>query len=1120
MASGIATRQFELSVDSDNNANTNIQSNFSGRVPREDSDQQQEQLTIRVYFPRTDGPPQLGITVEDPNAANSKRGHNNKKERKQKPSYDHDYQNCVLPGDLEPASPSTTSIQINNGTGPSNGAKSQKNDSIQRGLKITKIQAGSVIDVNGQFRLGDIILGVNGVTFSKRNFNEAQRTLREFVIKQSSHGPLLLKVIRRSQAPTTSVPSTANSHIPTVENNTVVNSHNEPSLARITKLNQASIRSQTSSSTNTQEIRPKEVAASNNTGCTFNTRRIGTKHRIIFSKSQDGGFGIKIAARDNTFGPDRPIYITAITTTGSAFRDGRLKEGDMLLEVNRVSLVGKTQNEVTKMLKAIPVETPVEFLISRQDDQEAQHETHSKFETISNTQVETKHNEVTARQETDDPVDFNNLSLIDLDAPIKNDDPIYNSENFDRKIDNIFNQQTRIDGPGTYVYDIPLNGTKSAGLGLYLKYPALGDKDLGIWIAKVITGGAAWKDGRLQPDDQILAMNGISLINLSNAQASETLTAAVCRGIGPEATSNTIRLHIHRRDPAIVAKILHGTNNHIEHSDLATSQHIKSFSTSDTHPMKLINDTQDSYITAYDRTIHSRSQSSNETSNQASHKLSSHNSHDDSIMSPHTQANDSLKLSNDSCNGNNSVNNSSERTNDTSSAISQITDYTSVVVDNTNEKPMISIPDNHINLYEQQPTQPKTLDTSVVTKYDAHQNNDAEPGITSCDDESICNLTGEEAFQRDGFGRQSISEKRHAQLMAKNTDTFKRNQKLRDERQLQRQLDMGQEDHRSVVIDAQNLESISHRIMVPDNTDTHSLNIERHPIHDDIVIPRAGTVRVGRHRKVNDSFRAAVDKSYDHGNTYLSAPMPHVQLHNRDGSNISRPYYPAPNQGFNHYHPQQHQQQNLVLYYDDGPQFGTEQNFNRAIPAYNSHNSYGQQGGFYQSSLHHPYHSQLSYDASMSRQSSHFHESTSPSQVHNQYLANHYHHQQVPINVHHDAMHNGLKVYPTQAVPPMVLRQPPSGSHYISRVPLNTTQVMPARHQQMDQQHILNVNQRLSTGPLRNGYDKNNPSIQKQPELVDKDARFNQKSQEGLKLHRRKWPCKLLKLFKHSKNDK
>lgn len=48
-------------------------------------------------------------------------------------------------------------------------------------------------------------------------------------------------------------------------------------------------------------------------------------------------------------------------------------------------------------------------------------------------------------------------------------------------------------------------------------------------------------------------------------------------------------------------------------------------------------------------------------------------------------------------------------------------------------------------------------------------------------------------FSRDAFGRQSMSEKRHATLDAKSTDTYQRNKKLRDERQRQKAQEDAQE---------------------------------------------------------------------------------------------------------------------------------------------------------------------------------------------------------------------------------------------------------------------------------------------------------------------------------------
>lgn len=47
---------------------------------------------------------------------------------------------------------------------------------------------------------------------------------------------------------------------------------------------------------------------------------------------------------------------------------------------------------------------------------------------------------------------------------------------------------------------------------------------------------------------------------------------------------------------------------------------------------------------------------------------------------------------------------------------------------------------------------------------------------------SQLSLENPQGFSRDAFGRQSMSEKRHATLDAKSTDTYQRTKKLREER--------------------------------------------------------------------------------------------------------------------------------------------------------------------------------------------------------------------------------------------------------------------------------------------------------------------------------------------------
>lgn len=64
----------------------------------------------------------------------------------------------------------------------------------------------------------------------------------------------------------------------------------------------------------------------------------------------------------------------------------------------------------------------------------------------------------------------------------------------------------------------------------------------------------------------------------------------------------------------------------------------------------------------------------------------------------------------------------------------------------------------------------------------SHDKSSTSIGLT----DSETSLNHDSGFQRDGFGRQSMSEKRHAQLNAKNTDTYQRNKKAKEERERQR----------------------------------------------------------------------------------------------------------------------------------------------------------------------------------------------------------------------------------------------------------------------------------------------------------------------------------------------
>lgn len=82
-------------------------------------------------------------------------------------------------------------------------------------------------------------------------------------------------------------------------------------------------------------------------------------------------------------------------------------------------------------------------------------------------------------------------------------------------------------------------------MGISVKGKTSGSQDLGIFIKSVINGGAASRDKRLRTNDQLLNVNGISLLQQSNSDAMETLRKAMMHTEGP--VPGNITLTIARR---------------------------------------------------------------------------------------------------------------------------------------------------------------------------------------------------------------------------------------------------------------------------------------------------------------------------------------------------------------------------------------------------------------------------------------------------------------------------------------------------------------------------------------------------------------------------------------------
>ncbi|XP_063463405.1 partitioning defective 3 homolog isoform X27 [Pan paniscus] len=212
----------------------------------------------------------------------------------------------------------------------------------------------------------------------------------------------------------------------------------------------------------------------------YNTKKIGKRLNIQLKKGTEG-LGFSITSRDVTIGGSAPIYVKNILPRGAAIQDGRLKAGDRLIEVNGVDLVGKSQEEVVSLLRSTKMEGTVSLLVFRQED--AFH----------------------PRELNAEP------SQMQIPKETKPEDE-----------DIVLTP----DGTREFLtFEVPLNDSGSAGLGVSVKGNRSKENhaDLGIFVKSIINGGAASKDGRLRVNDQLIAVNGESLLGKTNQDAMETL---------------------------------------------------------------------------------------------------------------------------------------------------------------------------------------------------------------------------------------------------------------------------------------------------------------------------------------------------------------------------------------------------------------------------------------------------------------------------------------------------------------------------------------------------------------------------------------------------------------------
>ncbi|XP_048693674.1 partitioning defective 3 homolog isoform X6 [Caretta caretta] len=363
------------------------------------------------------------------------------------------------------------------------------------GLLVKRLEKGGKAEQENLFHENDCIVRINDGDLRNRRFEQAQHMFR-----QAMRTPIIwFHVVpaankeqyeQLSQSEKNMYYSSRFSPDSQYIDNKSINNAGLHTLQRISRMSnqtdQTDSYSQLPHSVNSSGKPPSGLAPSpqkvltSTTNSGYNTKKIGKRLNIQLRKGTEG-LGFSITSRDVPIGGSAPIYVKNILPRGAAIQDGRLKAGDRLTEVNGVDLTGKTQEEAVSLLRSTKMGGTVSLLIFRQE--------------------ETFHpRELSAEQ---------SQSQIAKETKSEEEDLVLTP-----------------DGTREFLtFEVPLNDSGSAGLGVSVKGNRSKENhaDLGIFVKSIINGGAASKDGRLRVNDQLIAVNGESLLGKTNQDAMETL---------------------------------------------------------------------------------------------------------------------------------------------------------------------------------------------------------------------------------------------------------------------------------------------------------------------------------------------------------------------------------------------------------------------------------------------------------------------------------------------------------------------------------------------------------------------------------------------------------------------